>query len=244
MAAPSGSSPQSNSRKARQNATRLLDNPQITRQLSTALVLVALIILVRAPLQFGGSFEQWINVWGNEAIQLQPQFKEVPEPSAEEGGIVSRFANDVVVVEEKEETPGEQTGKNEAQTQQSRAIDIKRVDQQPALEFAEIQPQIAGGLKNLYLRINYPADALAAGIEGRTVLLFVVEPDGSPSDIQVEQSLYPSCDSAAVAAVRETLFVPGQQNGEIVRVKMRLPVRFKLLEPQASTQDSTSASDK
>ena len=71
------------------------------------------------------------------------------------------------------------------------------------------------------------------------VLAFVVELDGSLSELEVLQSLHPLCDSAAVNALRKTRFIPGRQNGRVVRVRMRLPVRFRLVDPEPT--DSTTA---
>lgn len=99
---------------------------------------------------------------------------------------------------------------------------------QTVLEFTEQMPEIVGGLGSYYLNIEYPPQALAAGIQGRLLLEFIVETDGSVSRIDVTQSLHPLCDSAAVAALRRSRFVPGRQEGEPVRVRMRLPVRFVL----------------
>ena len=108
------------------------------------------------------------------------------------------------------------------------------------LEFAETMPEIEGGLRSYYVHIEYPPEAAAAGIQGRLVLEFVVELDGTTSAVQVLESLHPLCDSAAVRALRETRFIPGRQHGEKTRVRMRLPVRFRLVDgppaPQAIRQ--------
>lgn len=99
------------------------------------------------------------------------------------------------------------------------------------LEFAEKAPSIVGGLGAYYIHIQYPEEAIEQNIQGRLILDFVVEPDGKPSHIRVIQSLHPLCDSSAVAALQRTHFVPGRQNGETVRVRMRLPVKFKIINP-------------
>lgn len=100
----------------------------------------------------------------------------------------------------------------------------------PVLEMAEQRPEISGGLSAYYLNIKYPEAAIKAQIEGRLILAFVVETNGQVSDIQLLRSLHPLCDSAAVQALRDTRFIPGEQNGHKVRVRMRLPVQFKLLD--------------
>lgn len=110
------------------------------------------------------------------------------------------------------------------------------------LNHAEKSPRIVGGLGAYYIHIQYPEEAIAQNIEGRLILDFVVEPDGRPSNIRILQSLHPLCDSSAVAALEKTYFVPGKQNGETVRVRMRLPVRFKILDTMRPvTSDSTMA---
>lgn len=101
------------------------------------------------------------------------------------------------------------------------------------LEFSEQMPEIEGGIGSYYLNIQYPRAAIEAGVHGRLILSFVVEQDGRPTQIEVLQSLHPLCDSSAVRALRQTRFVPGRQNGEPVRVRMRLPVHFKIVTPTA-----------
>lgn len=104
-----------------------------------------------------------------------------------------------------------------------------RLVKQMALRSTANEPHIIGGVGTYYLNIQYPEEAIRDGIEGRLELDFVVNEDGTASQIRVITSLHPLCDSAAVRALRETKFVPGRQNGEKVSVRMRLPVHFKLV---------------
>lgn len=89
-------------------------------------------------------------------------------------------------------------------------------------------PQLIGGLEVLQNRIQYPEMAKIAGIEGRVFLQFVVEPDGSVSNIVITRGLGGDCDEEAVRALGESRFVPGTLKGESVRVKMSIPVSFRL----------------
>lgn len=107
--------------------------------------------------------------------------------------------------------------------------DLRRMTGHKVLDYAHQMPEIVGGMGAFYIHIEYPEDAIRDGIEGRLVLSFVVDTDGATSDVEVVESLHPACDSAAVRALRQTRFVPGNQNGEPVQVRMRLPVRFQLL---------------
>lgn len=124
-----------------------------------------------------------------------------------------------------------------------REMPSRRLEMQRApLAFAENMPTIRGGLGAFYIHIEYPQEAVDAGIEGRLVLDFVVDTEGRPHSIHILQSLHPACDSAAVRALRETLFMPGRQDGEPVPVRMRLPVMFRLMDagqPQNPPPDSS-----
>ena len=111
-------------------------------------------------------------------------------------------------------------------------IEIQTV---PVLEYAEIMPEIPGGLGAYYILIEYPEEAISQGLEGSLSLIFTVNQDGTTSDILIERPLHALLDSAAVQALRRTRFIPGRHQGETARVRMRLPVRFQLIEPSDST---------
>ena len=126
----------------------------------------------------------------------------------------------------------------------SSAVSVTRPNEAqklPVLEFAELMPAIPGGIGAYYVHIEYPEEAIQQGIEGLLQLTFTVNTDGSTSNIEVTRPLHPLCDSAAVQALRRTAFIPGQHDGRSVRVRMRLPVRFELIEP--STESSTAQSN-
>jgi protein TonB len=71
----------------------------------------------------------------------------------------------------------------------------------------------------------YPADALAAGVEGQVVLEAVVATDGSVRDITITRSVA-MLDGAAADAVRQWLFTPTTLNGAPVEVLMTVTVNF------------------
>ncbi len=119
------------------------------------------------------------------------------------------------------------------------AVRASRVSEMQVLQFAEVQPSIIGGLNSLYLRIQYPKAAQEAGIQGRVVLSFIVEEDGTTTDVRVLESLHPLCDKAAVDAVTETLFTPARQQGKKVRVRMHLPIRFVLIDGRVGRLDGS-----
>ena len=97
----------------------------------------------------------------------------------------------------------------------------------------EQMPEFPGGDKELYQfiadNLKYPAEAKEKGIKGRVFVNFIVEPDGSVSDIRVLRGIGGGCDEEAVRIVESMpKFKPGMQNGEAVRVSYTVPVNFKL----------------
>jgi protein TonB len=76
--------------------------------------------------------------------------------------------------------------------------------------------------------VQYPDFEKRAGLEGTVVVRFVVTPDGRAEDIAVARGVSPGLDAAAIAGVRRQRFTPGRQNGQPVRVRLAVPVRFVL----------------
>lgn len=100
-------------------------------------------------------------------------------------------------------------------------------------EVVEQMPSFPGGDKALleYLsnNIKYPVVAQENGVQGRVTVSFVVEKDGSITDVKVVRSVDPSLDKEAARVVKSMpRWIPGKQNGSAVRVKYNVPVSFKL----------------
>jgi protein TonB len=100
-------------------------------------------------------------------------------------------------------------------------------------DVVEQMPSFPGGNSALmsYLNSNvkYPVVAQENGVQGRVVISFVVEKDGSITDVQVVKSVDPSLDREASRVVRSMpRWNPGKQNGQAVRVKYDVPVSFRL----------------
>lgn len=97
----------------------------------------------------------------------------------------------------------------------------------------EKMPQFPGGdpalLKYISTQIKYPIIAQENGIQGRVVVSFVVNKDGSVVDAEVVRGVDPSLDKEALRVIG-TLpkWAPGEQRGKPVRVKYTVPVQFRL----------------
>ena len=94
-------------------------------------------------------------------------------------------------------------------------------------------PQFPGGLSAMFdylsKNIQYPETAEMNGFQGRVIVTFIVEKDGSTSNAKVAKSAKPSLDEEALRVViAMPKWVSGKQNGKPVRVKYTVPVAFRL----------------
>lgn len=109
----------------------------------------------------------------------------------------------------------------------------KHEEENKVFDIVEQQPLFPGGpaalMKYLSEHTKYPVVAQENGIQGRVTVQFVVEKDGSISDVHVLRGVDPSLDKEAVRVVKSMpRWTPGKQNGITVRVNYRVPVLFRL----------------
>ena len=106
-------------------------------------------------------------------------------------------------------------------------------DDDEVFEVVEQNPQFPGGDQALMAwitkNLKYPSVAKENGIQGRVMVSFVVNKDGSISDTKITRSVDPSLDKEAIRLVYSMpKWTPGRQKGKNVRVKYSLPVTFRL----------------
>ena len=129
-------------------------------------------------------------------------------------------------------------GNDEAEGEVLKAKEVV-VDEKPkeeetkVFDVVEQMPSFPGGdaelMKFLSTHIKYPVVAEENGIQGRVIATFVVERDGSISDVKVVKSVDPSLDKEAIRVLKSMpKWIPGKQNGSAVRVKYTVPVTFRL----------------
>ena len=93
------------------------------------------------------------------------------------------------------------------------------------------QPSFPGGMQEMMKFISenrkYPAEAKAKEIHGKVIVAFVVERDGSLSDVKIRRGIGYGCDEEAIRLIKSMpKWTPGKQNGKAVRVSFMLPVTF------------------
>lgn len=94
-------------------------------------------------------------------------------------------------------------------------------------------PTFPGGDSEMFMfiarNVRYPQQARESGIQGSVSVSFIVEADGSLSNITIEKPLGGGCDEEAKRVIEKMpKWNPGKQNGEVVRVKKSIPISFKL----------------
>ncbi|MBQ6770893.1 MAG: TonB family protein [Bacteroidales bacterium] len=112
-------------------------------------------------------------------------------------------------------------------------IEEEEVVEQEIFQIVEEMPSFPGGEQKLleYVAKNtkYPQIARESGIQGRVFIGFVVETDGSISNVKVLRGIGGGCDEEAVRVIKSLpKWKPGKQRGKAVRVSYQIPVNFKL----------------
>ena len=160
---------------------------------------------------------EWPNK-GGMAYEEEKQVEAEPEVAQSDVaiGAPEEKAEEVV------NTSGTVTPEETAPEEDTRVFDV-----------VEQMPQFPGGdaalMEYISKNIKYPVIAEENGIQGRVVCQFVVERDGSVSDVRVVRSVDPALDKEAIRVIKAMpKWTPGRQNGAPVRTKFTLPVTFRL----------------
>ena len=123
-------------------------------------------------------------------------------------------------------------------------IDNELASQPDVFDQVAEAPEFPGGfaamIQYLSNNVRYPKDAKEAGTEGRVIVSFIVEKDGSISNARVTKPTYSSLDEEALRLVSTMpKWMPGKQDGEAVRVKYSVPVSFRLKDNETPKPEGT-----
>lgn len=104
---------------------------------------------------------------------------------------------------------------------------------QQVFDVVEQMPEYPGGMAAMveYLskNVKYPADAEKKKVEGKVFVTFVVDTDGSITDVTLMKKVFPSLDAEAMRVISAMpKWVPGKQRGQVVRVRFTVPIMFRL----------------
>ncbi|MFW6019813.1 MAG: energy transducer TonB [Bacteroidales bacterium] len=124
---------------------------------------------------------------------------------------------------------------------------VQAQDEEEIFSVVEDAPQFPGGEK---ARVNfikdnleYPESARKNNVEGTIYITFVVEQDGSISEVELLRGIEESCNKEALKVVKSMpKWRPGKQRGKAVRVRFNMPIRFKLEDQK--TDESKKSKEK
>ncbi len=102
-----------------------------------------------------------------------------------------------------------------------------------AYDIVDVMPQFPGGMNAMMKfvsdNVKYPKEAEKKKLEGKSAIHFIVEKDGSISNVSVKKSSHPILDQEAMRVVKSMpKWIPGKLKGKAVRVKFIIPIAFRL----------------
>lgn len=154
--------------------------------------------------------------------QFQRELTQLASKNSEAARLVKEVINSI---EEKEEPAPSQ--------QAAAASDPAAFATMPVYDSVPQMPSFPGGSSALFnylsANIKYPLVCEENGIQGRVICSFIVEPDGSLSELKVVKSVHVSLDKEALRLLRSMpSWTPGQKDGAAVRVRYTVPITFRL----------------
>ena len=110
---------------------------------------------------------------------------------------------------------------------------IISVIEEETIEFPDVEAEFIGGaqalMKYIQTNIQYPPTSIEMNEQGKVYLSFVVEPDGTISNVAIERGVSKDIDNEAKRIVRSMpKWLPGEGKGKKVRTRCRLPINFQL----------------
>lgn len=147
--------------------------------------------------------------------------------------VTDKNQNPVIKLADKAVGSEKQTDESAVKTER-KVMSQDEVDERPVFPGGDM-----GLMKFISSNLKYPAEALSAGIEGRVIVTFVVEPDGTVSNIQVKKNPSDLLSEEAVRVMKMMpTWKPGKLNGKAVPVSYVIPVEFRNPSKQSSRNSS------
>jgi len=177
---------------------------------------------------------QSVNVFDEEIVQITKREEPPPPPKPEPVTTLIEIVEDDVIVEDDIMVNTE--------ADQSTIMNVyvppvesgeQIVQEEEIFTIVEEQPSFPGGeearMKFISSNTKYPQIARETGIEGRVFVTFVVEKDGSITNIKLLRDIGGGCGEEAMRVVRAMpKWIPGKQRGQSVRVQFNMPISFVL----------------
>ncbi len=171
--------------------------------------------------------EQQEEVYVEEIVQTKQELKAPPPPRPV---VPVAVPNDEIIESEIIDLDAElDLGASLMELPPPPPVEIEQEEEEEEVfVVVEQMPELIGGIASVQKHITYPEMAMKAGIEGRVVVQFIIQTDGTVKDPVVVRGIGGGCDEEAIKAVKKAQFVPGRQRGKPVQVRFSLPISFKL----------------
>ncbi len=168
-----------------------------------------------------------------------------PADGTTDAKTITRFKETDVFDNEDKAKPSNQVEKKALQVTLK---DTTPKNDDPVFSAVEQVPEFPGGISafSAYLgkNVRYPADEREKGIQGRVIISFVVEKDGSLTNIQTRRGVAPGIDAEAMRVIKASPnWIPGKQNGKLVRVAYTVPIAFSLADDKSDQPTEDKPAD-
>lgn len=110
---------------------------------------------------------------------------------------------------------------------QEKAISPPQIEEEYFVTVEDL-PEPIGGMAAIQANVIYPEIARRAGIQGTVYVEVFIDENGDVVKAIVKKGIGAGCDESAIAAVEKTKFRPGTQRGKPVKVRLAVPIRFRL----------------
>lgn len=180
---------------------------------------------------------EYVNIQEEMVPITEHLTKPIPPPPISKAVIINIVDDDIIVEEDiiidvkvDQETKIEEYIPHDFQEMEEE----EEISEEPIFVIVESMPTFPGGMKKLmaYLHnnIKYPTQAKEVGIQGKVFVSFVIETDGSVTDVILLRGIGGGCDEEAIRVISNMPnWIPGKQRNIPVRVRFTLPVSFRLL---------------
>ena len=177
--------------------------------------------------------DEFIEVMDEDAIATDQTPPPPPPPVAQQQEVVLNIVEDNIKVNTAFDFSQDYDENLEIEEYVPIELVEEEAEEAPVVRFAEKMPEFPGGTEAMYSflqkELTYPEVARNNGIQGTVLLEFVVERDGSVSNVKPVVSLFPECDAEAIRVVKKMpKWKPGEQLGKPVRCYFNIPIRFTL----------------
>jgi protein TonB len=166
-------------------------------------------------------------------ITEQDQKMAPPPPEAPKVEEVLQIVENDAKIEESSIQASEETGQAVEVKYVQQVVEEEEPEEQEIFQVVEEMPEFPGGMaecmKFLGKNIKYPTISQENGVQGKVIVQFVVNKDGSVVDPVVVRSVDPYLDKEALRVINTMpKWKPGKQRGKPVRVRYTVPVTFRL----------------